>query len=54
MVRALDCHQFGLGSGLAIYAIYGLGTGHYLLPGEEEGNFGGITRFLGEQKGDQS
>ena len=34
MVSALDSHQFGLGSGLAIYAIYGLGTGHYLAPGE--------------------
>ena len=54
MVRALDSRQFGPVSGLAMYTIYGLGTGHYLLPGGEEGNFGGITRFLGEQKGDKS
>ena len=53
MVRALDSHQFGLGSGLAMYTIYGLGTGHYLLPGGRRGILGGITRFLGEQKGDQ-
>ena len=53
VVRALDSHQFGLGSGLAMYAIYGLGTGHYLLPAGR-GILGGITRFLGEQKGDQS
>ena len=53
VVRALDSHQFGLGSGLAMYAIYGLGTGHYLLPGCR-GILGGITRSLGEQKGDQS
>ena len=53
VVRALDSHQFGLGSGLAMYAIYGLGTGHYLLLGGR-GILEGITRFLGEQKGDQS
>ena len=53
MVRALDSHQFGLGSGLAMYAIYGLGTGHYLVPGGR-GSLWGITRFLGEQKGNQS
>ena len=41
VVRALDSHQFGLGSGLAMYTIYGLGTGHYLLPGGEERNFRG-------------
>ena len=41
MARALDSHQFGLGSGRAMYTIYGLGTGHYLLPGGEEGNFRG-------------
>ena len=35
MVRVLDSHQFGLGSGLAMYAIYGLGTGHYFWPGGE-------------------
>ena len=39
MVRALDSHQFGLCSGLVMYTIYGLGTGHYLLPGGEERNF---------------
>ena len=53
MVRALDSHQFGLGSGLAMYAIYGLGTGHYLLLGGR-GILGRVTRFLKEQKGDQS
>ena len=39
-----------------MYAIYGLGTGHYLLLGAGRGILGGggITRFLGEQKGDQS
>ena len=30
---------FGLGSGLAVYAIYGLGTGHYLSPGGEARGF---------------
>ena len=50
MVRALDSHQFGLGSGLAMYAIYGLGTGHYLLPGGS-GILGGITRFLENKRG---
>ena len=57
MVRALDSHQFGLGPSLAMYAIYVLGTGYYLLPwggGGGEGILGGITRFVGEQKGDQS
>ena len=39
VVRALDSHQFGLGSGLAMYAIYGLGTGHYLSPGCGVGGF---------------
>ena len=39
VVRALDSHQFGLGSGLAMYAIYGLETGHYLLPGCGVGGF---------------
>ena len=54
MVRALDSHQFDLGSGLAMY-IYGLGTSHYLLlGGGGRGILGGITRFLGEQKEDQS
>ena len=42
VVRALDSHQFSLGSGLAMYAIYGLGTGHYLWPGKGRGIFGGI------------
>ena len=42
MVRACDSHQFGLGSGLAVYEIYGLGTGHYLSSGAGE-DFGGIT-----------
>ena len=51
VVRALDSHQFSLGSGLAMYAIYGLGTGHYLWPGKGRGIFGGIIWFLGEQKG---
>ena len=54
MVRALDSHQFGLGPSLAMYAIYVLGTGYYLLPGGGEGILGGITRFVGEQKGHQS
>ena len=53
MVRALDSHQFGLGPSLAMYAIYVLGTGYYLLPGGGR-NFRGITRFVGEQKGHQS
>ena len=39
VVTALDSHQFGLGSGLALYAIYGLGTGHYLSPGGGAGGF---------------
>ena len=30
---------FGLGSGLAVYAIYGLGTAHYLSPGGGAGGF---------------
>ena len=50
VVRALDSYQFGLGSGLAVYAIYGLGTGHYLLPGGS-GILGGITRFLENKRG---
>ena len=54
MVRALDSHQFGLGLSLAMYAIYVLGTGYYLLPGGGKGILGGITRFVGEQKGHQS
>ena len=33
MVTAPDSHQFGPGSGLAMYAIYGLESGHYLSPG---------------------
>ena len=33
VVTALDSHQFGLGSDLAMYAIYGLESGHYLSPG---------------------
>ena len=39
VVRACDSHQFGLGSGLAMYATYGLGTGHYLSPRGEGGGF---------------
>ena len=39
VVRALDSHQFGQGSGLAMYAIYGLGSGHYLSPGGGLGDF---------------
>ena len=42
VVRACDSHQFGLGSGLAVYEIYGLGTSHYLSPGAGE-DFRGIT-----------
>ena len=49
-----NSHQFGLGSSLAMYAMYGLGTGHYLLLGAGRGILGEVTRFLGEQKGDQS
>ena len=41
MVTALNSHQFGLGSGLAMYAIYGLGTGHYLSPSWGLGGGGG-------------
>ena len=40
MVRACDSHQCGLGSGLAMYVIYGLGTGHYLSPGGGGGGGG--------------
>ena len=43
VVRALDSHQFGFGSGLAMYTIYGLGTGHYLSPGAGGEDFRGIT-----------
>ena len=43
MVRALDSHQFGLGPSLAMYAIYVLGTGYYLLPGG-----GGGRNFRGD------
>ena len=39
VVTALDSHQFGLGSGLVMYTIYGLGTGHYLSPGGGAGEF---------------
>ena len=48
MVRALDSHQFGLGSGLAMYAIYGLGTGR-LGAGSED--FRGDYLFFGRTKG---
>ena len=52
VVRALESHQFGVGSGLPMYAMYGLGTGHYLSPGVGGGRIlGGITCFLGERKG---
>ena len=37
VVKACNSHQCGLGSGLAMYAIYGLGTGHYLSPGRGGG-----------------
>ena len=46
VVRALDSHQFGLGSGLAMYAIYGLGTGHYLSE-----DFRGDYLIFGRTKG---
>ena len=49
VVRALDSHQFGLGSGLAMYAIYGLGTGDYLLP-EGGGEFLGVSLDFWENK----
>ena len=39
MVRALDSRQFGLGSGLAMYTIYGLGTGHCFIPWGGGGEF---------------
>ena len=48
VVRALDSHQFGLGSGLAMYAIYGLGTGR-LGAGLED--FRGDYLFFGRTKG---
>ena len=47
MVRALDSHQFGLVSGLAMYAIYGLGTGR-LGAGSED--FRGDYLFFGGTK----
>ena len=54
VVRALDSHQFGLVSGLAMYAIYGLGTGHYLSPGCGVGGFwGGLLDFWENKRGDQ-
>ena len=49
MVRALDSHQFGLGPSLAMYAIYVLGTGYYLLPGGGR-NFRGESLDLWENK----
>ena len=48
VVRALDSHQFGLVSGLAMYAIYGLGTGR-LGAGSED--FRGDYLFFGRTKG---
>ena len=48
VVRALDSHQFGLVSGLAMYVIYGLGTGH-LGAGSED--FSGHYLFFGRRKG---
>ena len=54
MVRACDSHQCGLGSGLAMYAIYGLGTGHYLSPGVGGRIFGGSLNFWEKKKRDQS
>ena len=51
MVRALDSHQFGLGSGLAMYAIYGLGTGHYLLLGGGGEFQGGSLDFWENKRG---
>ena len=54
MVTALDSHQFGLGSGLAMYAIYGLGTGHYLSPGGGAGElWGDSLDFWENNRGDQ-
>ena len=51
VVRALDSHQFGLVSGLVMYAIYGLGTGR-LGAGSED--FRGDYLFFGRTKrGDQ-
>ena len=57
MVRACDSHQCGLGSGLAMYVIYGLGTGHYLSPGGGGGGgriLGGSLNFWEKKKRDQS
>ena len=51
VVRALDSHQFGLGSGLAMYAIYGLGTGHYLLLGGGGEFQGGSLDFWENKRG---
>ena len=48
VVRALDSHQSGLVSGLAMYAIYGLGTGR-LGAGSED--FRGDYLFFGRTKG---
>ena len=48
VVRALDSHQSVLGSGLAMYAIYGLGTGR-LGAGSED--FRGDYLFFGRTKG---
>ena len=48
MVRTLDSHQFGLVSGLAMYAIYGLGTGR-LGAGLED--FRGDYLVFGRTKG---
>ena len=49
VVTALDSHQFGLGSGLAMYSIYGLGTGHFLSAGPED--FRGDHLIYGRTKG---
>ena len=50
VVRAPDSHQFGLGSGLAMYTIYGSGTGHYLLLGGGGGEFWGGSLDYWEKK----
>ena len=52
VVRALESHQFGVGSGLPMYAMYGLGTGHYLSPGVGAGeDFRWDHLFFGRAKG---
>ena len=50
VVRALDSHQFGLASGLAMYAIYGLGTDHSPGGGHVE-FYGGSLDFWENKRG---